>query len=166
VRQAFVTDATAAPTMIGRSACHSERQLATRNSCERLNNCFSLARLYARFERRDRVSRKDRNALLTDNGTGVVLGIDEMHRCTGLRLTVGKHRFEHAIPEHALSSEFRKQSRMSVQNPRWERGQRAWAQTLHVSTEKDDVHTRPLLLLIAATTRPLMRPCAQASMMD
>jgi hypothetical protein len=33
---------------------------------------------------------------------------------------------------------------MGVQNPPWEHGQRAWAQTLHVAGKEDDVGARPL----------------------
>ena len=64
----------------------------------------------------------DPDALLTDNGTCVVVGIHEMNGRTGFRLTAGKHRFEHPIPKHALPSEFGEQRRMGVQNPRCECG--------------------------------------------
>src|SRR5262245_17073584 len=93
----------------GRRIRLSKYQLATRNRRQRLDDGFALACLDTGFEGFDGVARKDLDALLTHNGTGVVLGIDEMHRRTGLRFTAGKHRFEHAIPEHALPTEFRKQ---------------------------------------------------------
>jgi hypothetical protein len=77
--------------------------------------------LHTGFEGLDGVSGKHADPLLTHHGSGVVLGIHEMHRRTGLRLTPGKHRFEHAIPEHTLPPELGKQGRVGVQNPRRER---------------------------------------------
>jgi hypothetical protein len=104
------------------SACLSENQLATRNRNQRLHHCFAFACLHTSFEGLDGVSGKDPDALLMDNSPAVVLGIYEMHRRTGLRLSRDKYRLEHAIPEHTLSPEFGKQSGMGVQNPRWKRG--------------------------------------------
>src|SRR5262245_31913146 len=101
------------------SARPSENQLATRNRSQRLDDGFALARLHTDFEGLDGVSGKDPDALLTHNGPAVVLGIHEMHGRAGLRLSRRKYRLEHAIPEHTLSPESRKQSRMGVQNPRW-----------------------------------------------
>ena len=77
--------------------------------------------MHTGFEGLDGVSGKHADPLLTHHGPGVVLGIQEMHRRTGLRLTPGKHRFEHAIPEHTLPPELGKQGRVGVQNPGWER---------------------------------------------
>ena len=102
------------------STCPSEYQLTTRNGSQRLDDGFALTRLHPGFERYDGVSGKNPDALLTHDSSCVVLGIDEMHRCTGLRLTASKHRFEHVIPEHTLPAEFGKQSRMCVQNARGE----------------------------------------------
>src|SRR5262245_27130091 len=100
----------------------SEGQLATRHRSQGLDDHFALARLDAGLEGLDGVPGKDADTLLTHDGPGVVLGIHEMHRRTGLGLTRGKDRFEHAISEHSLPSEFWQQSRMGVQNPQWECG--------------------------------------------
>ena len=99
------------------SARPSENQLATRNSSQRPDNCVALARLHAGFKGLDGVFGKDVDTLLTHNSPGVVLGIHEMHRRTGLRLTGGQHRFEHQIPEHTLPAEFGEERRMGVQDP-------------------------------------------------
>ena len=58
----------------------SQYQLATRNRRQRLDDCFALARLHTGFEGFDGVPGKHADALLTHDGSGVVLDIDEMHR--------------------------------------------------------------------------------------
>ena len=87
---------------------YPKAQIAARHSRQRLDDRFTLARLYAGFEGLDGVAGKDADTLLTHNGPGVVLGIHEMHRRTGLGLTRGKDRLEHAISEHALPPELGK----------------------------------------------------------
>src|SRR5262249_14426810 len=46
----------------------------------------------------------------------VVLGINEMNRNAGLRLTSLEHRLEHTIPVHPTPTESRQERRMSVEN--------------------------------------------------
>src|SRR5262245_50644612 len=127
-----------------------------------------------------------------------------MHRRTGLGLTRGKDRFEHAISEHALPPELGKQSRLvfrirfgnaaNVREPRrfmyparkmtsaWDRcsapqiaasresplecvTDERWNVSMSAAAARRNA-PEALLLLITTTTRPLMRPCTQASIID
>ena len=65
------------------SARCPENRVIARHRSQRVDNEFALARLDTSFERLYGVSWKHRDPLLTHDGPGVVLGIDEVHGDTG-----------------------------------------------------------------------------------
>ena len=93
-----------------------ETNVTCRDSCKRFDYELFLSCAHARFELVEGVTSEDRNFALTHDQASVVLGINEMNRNAGFRLTGLKHRLEHTIPVHPMPTESRQESRMSVEN--------------------------------------------------
>src|SRR6476660_6141202 len=86
-------------------ACPFEGQLPVRKSSQCLDHHLALARLHPRPERFHVDAWKDRDAALTHDGSGVVLGLDEVHGRTGFSLPRREYGLEDSVSEHALAAE-------------------------------------------------------------
>src|SRR5262245_51259785 len=116
-----------------------ETNVTCGDCCKRFDHELLLSCPDAGLEIVDGVIPENRNFALTHDRAGVVLGINEMNRNAGLRLTSLKHRLEHTIPVHPTPTESRQECRMSVENSPLECSEYEGPQFLHVAGQENDV---------------------------